>query len=149
MMGYLHHPEETAQTLQTHEDGLTWVHTGDLGSMDPDGFVYFRQRLKRMIVTSGYNVYPSQMENILDAHELVQMSCVIGVPDPLKMPGVPANEETKAVLMAYIRKNVAKYALPYDIEFRAELPKTLVGKVAYRVLEEEELKKLSETAQEQ
>ena len=159
MMGYLHHPEETAQTLQTHEDGLTWVHTGDLGYMDPDGFVYFRQRLKRMIVTSGYNVYPSQMENILDAHELVQMSCVIGVPDPLKMqkvkafvmlkPGVPANEETKAVLMAYIRKNVAKYALPYDIEFRAELPKTLVGKVAYRVLEEEELKKLSETAQEQ
>lgn len=159
MMGYLHHPEETAQTLQTHEDGLTWVHTGDLGYMDPDGFVYFRQRLKRMIVTSGYNVYPSQMENIFDAHELVQMSCVIGVPDPLKMqkvkafvmlkPGVPANEETKAVLMAYIRKNVAKYALPYDIEFRAELPKTLVGKVAYRVLEEEELKKLSETAQEQ
>ena len=123
---------------------MTWVHTGDLGYMDTDGFVYFRQRLKRMIVTSGYNVYPSQMENILDAHEFVQMSCVIGVPDPLKMqkvkafvmlkPGVPANEETKAVLMAYIRKNVAKYALPYDIEFRAELPKTLVGKVAYRVL---------------
>ena len=127
--------------------------------MDPDGFVYFRQRLKRMIITSGYNVYPSQMENILDAHELVQMSCVIGVPDKLKMqkvkafvmlkPGVAANEETKDILMTYIRKNVAKYALPYDIEFRAELPKTLVGKVAYRVLEEEELKKLSETAQEQ
>ena len=106
----------------------------------------------------GY-IPPHYVENILDAHELVQMSCVIGVPDPLKMqkvkafvmlkPGVPANEETKAVLMAYIRKNVAKYALPYDIEFRAELPKTLVGKVAYRVLEEEELKKLSETAQEQ
>lgn len=159
MLGYLDHPEETAQTLQVHPDGRTWVHTGDLGTMDDEGFIYFRQRLKRMIVTSGYNVYPSQMENILDAHELVQMSCVIGVPDPLKMqkvkafvmlkPGVPANEETKAVLMAYIRKNVAKYALPYDIEFRAELPKTLVGKVAYRVLEEEELKKLSETAQEQ
>ena len=159
MMGYLHHPEETAQTLQTHADGLTWVHTGDLGYMDEDGFVYFKQRIKRMIVTSGYNVYPSQMENIFDAHELVQMSCVIGVPDKLKMqkvkafvmlkPGVPANEETKDVLMTYIRKNVAKYALPYDIEFRSELPKTLVGKVAYRVLEEEELKKLSETAQEQ
>ncbi len=99
------------------------------------------------------------MENIFDAHELVQMSCVIGVPDKLKMqkvkafvmlkPGVAANEETKDILMTYIRKNVAKYALPYDIEFRAELPKTLVGKVAYRVLEEEELKKLSETAQEQ
>ena len=159
MMEYINNPEETANTLRRHPDGLKWLHTGDLGMMDADGFIYFRQRIKRMIVTSGYNVYPSQMENILDAHELVQMSCVIGVPDPLKMqkvkafvmlkPGVPANEETKAVLMAYIRKNVAKYALPYDIEFRAELPKTLVGKVAYRVLEEEELKKLSETAQEQ
>ena len=153
MMGYLHHPEETAQTLQTHEDGLTWVHTGDLGYMDPDGFVYFRQRLKRMIVTSGYNVYPSQMENILDAHELVQMSCVIGVPDPLKMqkvkafvmlkPGVEANAGTRDALLGYCRKHVAKYAMPYDIEFRDELPKTLVGKVAYRVLEEEEEAKLA------
>ena len=76
------------------------------------------------------------------------MSCVIGVPDPYKMQkvkafvklaqGVPATEETKQVLMAYCRKNVAKYAMPYDIEFRDELPKTLVGKVAYRILEEEE-----------
>ena len=117
--------------------------------MDEDGFIYFKQRIKRMIVTSGYNVYPSQLENIFDAHELVQMSCVIGVPDELKMqkvkafimlkPGVPAGEETKETLMAYARKHIAKYALPYDIEFRAELPKTLVGKVAYRKLEEEEL----------
>ena len=153
MIGYLGHPEENAQTLQTHPDGLTWIHTGDLGTMDDDGFVYFKQRLKRMIVTSGYNVYPSQLENIFDAHELVQMSCVIGVPDPLKMqkvkafimlkPGVVASEETKETLMAYARKHIAKYALPYDIEFRAELPKTLVGKVAYRVLEEEELAKHS------
>ena len=159
MKEYMNNPEETAKTLRKHADGLTWVYTGDLGVMDEQGFIYFRGRAKRMIISSGYNVYPGQIENILDAHEYVQMSCVIGVPDPLKMqkvkafvmlkPGVPANEETKAVLMAYIRKNVAKYALPYDIEFRAELPKTLVGKVAYRVLEEEELKKLSETAQEQ
>ena len=149
MVGYLNHPEETAQTLQTHPDGLTWIHTGDLGCMDEDGFIYFKQRIKRMIVTSGYNVYPSQLENIFDAHELVQMSCVIGVPDELKMqkvkafvmlkPGVSADEETKETLMAYARKHIAKYALPYDIEFRAELPKTLVGKVAYRKLEEEEL----------
>ena len=149
MLGYMDNPEETAQTLQAHADGLTWVHTGDLGSMDADGFVYFKQRIKRMIVTSGYNVYPSQLENVFDAHELVQMSCVIGVPDPLKMqkvkafillkPGVPADQNTKDALMAYAKKNIAKYALPYDIEFRSELPKTLVGKVAYRVLEEEEL----------
>ena len=153
MLGYLGHEEENAQTLQKHADGLTWVHTGDLGTMDEDGFVYFKQRLKRMIVTSGYNVYPSQLENIFDAHELVQMSCVIGVPDALKMqkvkafimlkPGVVASQETKDELMAYARKHIAKYALPYDIEFRAELPKTLVGKVAYRELEEEELGKLA------
>ena len=153
MKAYLNHPEETEQTLQTHADGLTWVHTGDLGSMDEDGFLYFKQRIKRMIVTSGYNVYPSQLENIFDAHELVQMSCVIGVPDALKMqkvkafimlkPGVVASQETKDELMAYARKHIAKYALPYDIEFRAELPKTLVGKVAYRELEEEELGKLA------
>ena len=152
MLGYLDHPEETAQTLQVHPDGRTWVHTGDLGTMDDEGFIYFRQRLKRMIVTSGYNVYPSQLENILDAHELVQMSCVIGVPDPLKIqkvkafvmlkPGVEPTQTNKDILMAYCRKNIAKYAMPYDIEFREQLPKTLVGKAAYRVLEEEELAKI-------
>ena len=152
MLGYLDHPEETAQTLQVHPDGRTGVHTGDLGTMDDEGFIYFRQRLKRMIVTSGYNVYPSQLENILDAHELVQMSCVIGVPDHLKIqkvkafvmlkPGVEPTQANKDILMAYCRKNIAKYAMPYDIEFREQLPKTLVGKVAYRVLEEEELARI-------
>ena len=149
MKEYMKHPEETAQTLRRHDDGLTWVYTGDLGMMDEQGFVYFRGRAKRMIITSGYNVYPGQLENILDAHEKVQMSCIIGVPDPYKMQkvkafvklnaGVPATEETKQNILAYCAKNVAKYAMPYDVEFRAELPKTLVGKVAYRVLEEEEL----------
>lgn len=152
MVEYINEPEETAQTLQKHPDGLTWVHTGDLGIMDSDGFVYFRQRMKRMIITSGYNVYPSRLENILDAHEHVHMSCVIGVPDPLKMqkvkvfvmlkPGVPKTEETKRELFEYCRKNIAKYAMPYSIEFRDTLPTTLVGKVAYRLLEEEEAKRL-------
>ena len=153
MIGYMNHPEETADTLRVHEDGKTWLHTGDLGYMDDDGFIYFRQRLKRMIVTSGYNVYPSQLENILDAHEYVQMSCVIGIPDEIKIqkvkafvmlkPGLVPSEEKKQELLAYCRKNIAKYAMPYDIEFRDQLPKTLVGKVAYRVLEEEELEKIA------
>ncbi len=154
MREYVHHPVETAQVLRTHADGLTWVYTGDLGSMDAQGFVYFRGRAKRMIVTSGYNVYPAQIENILDANELVQMSCVIGVPDSYKMqkvkafiklaPGVEANDATKQAIMAYCRKHIAKYAMPYDIEFRDDMPKTLVGKVAYRVLEEEESRKAGE-----
>ena len=109
MKEYMNHPEETAQTLRTHADGLTWVYTGDLGTMDKEGFIYFRGRAKRMIISSGYNVYPSQLENIMDAHEFVQMSCVIGVPDPYRMqkvkafvklsPDVPANEETKQELL--------------------------------------------------
>ena len=148
MAGYYGRPEETARTLRKHADGLTWLYTGDLGSMDEQGFIYFKGRIKRMIITSGYNVYPAQLENILDAHEKVQMSCIIGVPDPYRMqkvkafvmlkPGVPKSGETKEELLAYCRKHIAKYAMPYDIEFRDELPKTLVGKVAYRVLEEEE-----------
>ena len=151
MMEYVGHPEETAQTLRKHDDGLTWIYTGDLGTMDNEGFIYFRGRAKRMIITSGYNGYPGQLENIIDAHEFVHMSCVIGVPDPYKMqkvkafvmlkPGIPANDDTKEAILAYCRKNIAKYAMPYDIEFRAELPKTLVGKVAYRKLEEEEAAK--------
>lgn len=151
MKEYAGHPEETAKTLRSHADGLTWVYTGDLGTMDEQGFIYFRGRAKRMIVSSGYNIYPGQLENILDAHEKVQMSCIIGVPDTLKMQKVKAfvklaadaepSEATKEELLAYCREHIAKYAMPYDIEFREELPKTLVGKVAYRVLEEEELAK--------
>ena len=151
MMEYVNHPQETADTLRKHADGLTWVHTGDLGVMDKDGYIYFRQRIKRMIVTSGYNVYPSQIEGILDKNECVHMSCVIGVKDPYKMqkvkafivlkPGFEPTDETREKIMDYCRKHIAKYALPYEIEFRDELPKTLVGKVAYRILEEEEAKK--------
>lgn len=147
MMCYVDNPEETAQTLRRHADGRIWLHTGDLGAMDTDGFVYFRQRIKRMIITSGYNVYPSQLENIIDGHEKVLLSCVVGVKDKYKMqkvkafvvlrPGFEPTEEVRQELFDHCRKHIAKYAMPYEIEFRTELPKTLVGKVAYRVLEEE------------
>ena len=147
MLGYLDKPEETAMALQRHKDGRIWLHTGDLGKMDADGFVYFKQRIKRMIISSGYNIYPGQLENIIDGHEKVLLSCVIGVKDPYKMQKVKAyvvlrpeyhpSEEIKGELMAYCAERIAKYAMPYDIEFRKELPKTLVGKVAYRELEKE------------
>lgn len=148
MLGYLDMPEETANTIKTHADGMNWVYTGDLGIMDNDGFVHFRGRAKRMIISSGYNIYPAQIENIFDSHEKVHMSCAIGVPDSYKMErvkvfimlkeGIKPSDKVKEELLAYARKHIAKYAMPKDIEFRAELPKTLVGKVAYRVLEEEE-----------
>ena len=151
MKEYMNNPEETAKTLTRGADGLTWVHTGDLGVMDNEGFIYFHGRAKRMIISSGYNVYPGQIENVLDSHDYVQMSCVIGVPDPYKMqkvkafvklvPGIEPNEMTKSILMEHCKKHIAKYAMPYDIEFKEDMPKTLVGKVAYRQLEDEEAKK--------
>ncbi len=157
MKEYINHPEETAQTLRRHADGLTWVYTGDLGVMDDEGYIYFRGRSKRMIVSSGYNIYPAQLENIFDANELVQMSCVIGVPDAYRMQrpkvfvtlksGVEPTEATRKQIMDYAAKRIAKYAMPKELEFRDTLPKTLVGKVAYRKLEEEEEARRKETSE--
>ena len=147
MMCYMDNPEETAAALRRHEDGKTWLHTGDLGHMDEDGFVYFHQRIKRMIITSGYNVYPGQLENIIESHEKVLLSCVIGVKDDYRVqrvkayvvpkPGIEPTEELKKELLDYCSARIARYAMPRELEFRTELPKTLVGKVAYRILEEE------------
>ena len=105
MKGYLNNAAETAATLRTHADGRVWLHTGDVGTMDNDGFIYFKQRLKRLIIVSGINVYPSQVENTIDAHPDVLLSCAIGIPDPYKMhkvkalvvlrPGVEPSEKIK------------------------------------------------------
>ena len=147
MLGYMNNPEETAQTLKSHADGRIWLHTGDLGFMDQDGFIYFKQRMKRMIVSSGYNIYPSQLENIIDSHEKVLLSCVIGIPDAYKgqrlrayvvpAPGIAPSDALQQELEQYCTQRIAKYAMPKEFIFRTELPKTLVGKVAYRMLEEE------------
>jgi long-chain acyl-CoA synthetase len=147
MKGYDGNEEETAQTLRMHPDGHAWLHTGDLGMMDEDGFVYFRQRIKRMIISSGYSVYPSQIENVIESHEKVLISCVIGVPDDYKMQRIKAfivlrdnrepTEEIKASILEHCRRNIAKYAMPGEFEYRKDLPRTLVGKVAYIELEKE------------
>ena len=151
MQGYMDNPKETAQTLQLHEDGQVWLHTGDLGTMDEEGFIYFKQRLKRMIVTSGYNVYPSQVENIIESHEGVLTSVVIGVKDDYKMhrvkafvvlkPGVGDADAVRQEILEICGKNLPRYAIPTEIEFRDELPRTLVGKVAVTELEKEEAAK--------
>lgn len=155
MLKYLDNPEETASTLRRLADGRIWLYTGDLGYMDADGFIYFRQRIKRMIITNGYNVYPGQVENVIDSVPEVAYSCVIGVPDPRRMrrvrayivlkDGVEPTEEVKAKIMDELQLNVAAYAVPKELVFRSELPKTMVGKVAYRLLEEEAAKELEGT----
>ncbi len=156
MLGYKDQPEETAKTMWVHENGELWLHTGDLGHMDEEDFVYFHQRMKRMIITSGYNVSPAQIEAAINELDYVDYSCVIGIPDPYKMQrikafvvlkdGVEGTEELKKQIVDECRKSVAGYALPRLIEFRDELPKTLVGKVAFHALEEEEEKKAAEAA---
>lgn len=155
MLGYLDNPEETSNTIRTLADGRKWLYTGDLGVMDEEGYVYFRQRMKRMIITHGYNVYPSQLERVIDACPEVEYSCVIGVKDPKRMhrvrayivlkQGVAPGDEVKEKIMEQLRLQIAGYALPKEIVFREELPRTLVGKVAYRKLEDEAESEATET----
>ncbi len=152
MLGYLDHPEETAETLKTHPDGKVWLHTGDIGTMDEDGFFYFKLRLKRMIKSSGMNVYPAQVEDVLYRHPDVREVCIIGVPDEsqvqrvkgfvvLKDPAKAGLEKEKE-LVAYCQEHLIKWSCPREIEFRESLPKTLVGKIAFNVMEQEEIAKL-------
>jgi long-chain acyl-CoA synthetase len=147
MLGYLDQPEETANVLQKHADGQIWLHTGDLATMDEDGFVYFKQRLKRMIKSSGMNVYPGQVEEILRQHAEVAQACVIGVPDLKQGERVKgfvvlrnpdrAGPEMERELIAHSARYLIKWSCPREIEFRPDLPKTLVGKIAFHVLEQE------------
>ena len=156
MAGYIRNKKETKQTLRKHKDGRIWLHTGDEGVMDKDGFVYFKGRLKRMIITSGYCVYPQMIENVIDSHPSVRMSCVIGIPHPYKVTvakafivlkeDVSPTEELLDSIKLLVEKNLARFSWPYDYEFRNELPKTLIGKVAYNVLiHEEEMKRQDKT----
>ncbi len=145
MLEYLHHPEETAKTIRTDENGIRWLYTGDIGCMDEDGYLYFKSREKRMLKVSGVNVYPMQVEQILEAHDLVFRACVVGVPDDYQMTSVKAyivledpshaTDETKKALLKHCHKHLIKWSVPRAIEFRDKLPTTLVGKVEYSALE--------------
>lgn len=150
MMGYLNDDAETAQAIRIHDDGRAWLHTGDIGHLGPDGLFYFGQRLKRMIISSGYNIYPTHLESIINSHEAVLTSTVIGVDHPYKgqvpkafivlKPGYKAGKKIEKEIRELLTRNVPIYALPTAYEFRDKLPTTLVGKVAFRKLEEEEKK---------
>ncbi len=147
MKGYLNNPEATNEVIRTDNRGRRWLFTGDMGCMDSEGFVYFKQRLKRMIITSGYNVYPVRVEDVIQKHNDVEYCCVIGVKDSYKMQkirayivlkeGVKASEREKEKIIRYCGEYLDKFEIPSEIIFREELPLTLVGKVAYHTLEEE------------
>lgn len=150
MMGYINNINENLKVLREHQDKKIWLHTGDIGYMDADGFVFFRQRIKRMIVSNGYNLYPTYIENVLNTYPDVLTSVVIGVPHPKRVQvakayivlkdGIKPSKEIEKKIRHHCEINLAKYSLPYEYEFRESLPKTLIGKIAYRKLENKNTK---------
>lgn len=146
MMGYLNDENETNTALQVHKDGHVWLHTGDLGYIDSDGFIFYKGRQKRMIITSGYNVYPSHVEEVIEAHPAVLQCSVVGVPHPYKQEVgrafIVLNEGyhklfVKSSIKEHCKKHLAKYMIPQDFVFRKQLPKTKLGKVDFQKLQED------------
>ena len=151
MKGYLNNEEETKKMLRKHKDGNIWLHTGDIGYIATNGIVYYTQRLKRMIVVSGFNVYPAVIEQTLEKHPAVKKACVIGIPHPYKMhvpkafllleEGYKDNARLKRELKELCKKELSVYSIPKEFEVRKEFPKTLYSKIDYKALEKEELEK--------
>jgi long-chain acyl-CoA synthetase len=144
MLGYWNQPEETARALRPDPDGGgPWFYTGDIARMDEDGYFYIVQRKKDMIIVSGFNVYPSEVEEVLYSHSAVMEAGVIGVIDEYRgervkafvalRPGMEASEED---LLAHCRRGLAKFKVPSEIRILPGLPKTAVGKILHRELRE-------------
>lgn len=143
MKGYWKLPEETSRTLRNG-----WLYTGDIASMDEDGYVFIADRKKDMIIAGGFNIYPREIDEVLYEHPNIQEAVTVGVPDPYRgetvkvfvvlKEGVTMTEEE---VIAYCKTKLAAYKVPTAVEFRDSLPKTIVGKILRKVLREEELKK--------
>jgi long-chain acyl-CoA synthetase len=145
MKGYWNRPDETAQTIRVDEEGRRWLYTGDIATMDADGFSYIVQRKKDMVIVSGFNVYPSEVESVLFTHPAVMEACVIGVPDSYRGEVVkafvvlkPGASATIEELKEHCARDLAEFKRPAQLEIRESLPKTAVGKILRRVLREEQ-----------
>lgn len=146
MLGYLNNEKETNEVLQMHEDGYVWLHTGDLGLMDEDGFIFYKGRIKRMIISSGYNIYPNHIEDIIESHPAVLQCTVVGMPHPYKKevpkayivlkPGFHGLF-IKTEIKEYCKKNLEYHMVPYKFVYRNNLPKTKLGKVDFKRLMED------------
>ena len=141
MAEYWNNPEETSEALRLHGEGDPWVHTGDLAYMDDDGYIFIVDRKKDMIKTSGFQVWPREIEEVIASHPAVQEVAVAGVPHPVKGEIAKAwiilkqgTRATEDEIRAYCRDRLAPYKVPGSVDFRTELPKTMVGKVLRRAL---------------
>ena len=151
MAGYRNNEKETKEVLVRHGDGRVWLHTGDIGCIDEDGCIFYRLRLKRLIISSGYNVYPQHIERIIEQHKAVAKCTVIGIPHPYKVEVAKAyivlkenyreSEEIRYSIREHCRKNLAKYSVPAEFEFRDKIPQTLLGKTDFNALRQEHMAK--------
>jgi len=147
MLEYLNNEEETKKAFKLHDDGRYYIHTGDLGYIDEDGVIFYVQRIKRIIISSGYNIYPQHVENVLRDNEYIKDACVVGVPHPYKKEvakafiiledGVEETYTVKKNIMDYAKKNLAHYMIPKEYIFKDEFPKTKLAKTDYKKLQEE------------
>ncbi len=145
MSRYYKNEEETFKTLQVHDDGILWLHTGDLGYVGDDDVLYFETRKKRVIISNGFNIYPNYIEEVLNKHPYVETSIVVGQKDKARAQvakavivlkdDVAESEKVKTEIKDYLKENISKYAVPKIYEFTKELPKTKVGKVDFKALE--------------
>ena len=139
--------EETANVLKTHYDGKVWLHTGDLGYMTKDGVIHYQSRLKRMIISNGYNIYPMELEEVINKCEYVETSVVVAMKhkDKGEVPkavivlkeNVKQTKEVERAIKKYCQENLSRYKIPQKYEFRETLPKTKIGKVDYKKLEQD------------
>ena len=146
MKGYWNRPDETATALRNN-----WLYTGDIAYMDEEGYFYIVDRKKDLIISGGYNIYPREIDEVLHEHPKVKEAVTVGIPSPTRGEIVkafivpqPGENLTRAEIISFCRQKLANYKIPKQIEFRDELPKTMVGKVLRRALREEELRKLED-----
>ncbi len=150
MIGYRNNPDETSNALQIHEDGKTWLHTGDMAEIDEDGFVHYKLRIKRMMITSGFNVYPTQIESVVEELDFVDKCVVVSVPHQYKKEvakayivlknGKEKNEKTVEEIREHCKKKLMHYSVPYKYEFVDLLPKTAYNKIDFMKLQNESVK---------
>jgi len=146
MKGYYKRPEETSATIR---DG--WFYMGDIGHLDEDGYLTISDRKKDLIVASGFNIYPNEIDGILFSHPKILEACCIGIPDEYRGETVkayimvkPGETLTKEEVISYCREKLAAYKVPKEIEFIDELPKSAIGKILRRELREIDKKKREE-----
>ena len=150
MLGYRNNPQETSDTLIMHKDGNLWLHTGDMAYIDTDGFIHYKLRLKRMIISSGFNVFPTQIEKVIEELDFVEKCVTVAMPHPYKKEvpkayiilkdGTDKNQQTETKIRMHCEKALAHHSLPFCYEFVDSLPKTPYNKIDFLKLQNDSTK---------